>query len=212
MTRSSTRSTRPRLAVFCSGSGTNLQAILDAVRLGHVPATLALVLADTSDAYALTRARRAGIPALAIDRTQYPSREAFERAILSALRAHRIRYIALAGFMRILSPAFVRKYRGRLINIHPALLPAFPGAHAVQDALRAGARRTGVTIHFVDEGVDTGPIIAQRGMPIRPGETAAQVFVRLHRIEHQLYPRALADVLTGRVQWRGGRVVRRADD
>ena len=196
-----------RLAVFCSGRGSNLAAILEAVAGRRVPAQVALVLSDQPRAYALTRARRRRVPTIVVERSAYPTRAAFERAILRALAAHGIDYIALAGFMRILSPAFVRRYRGRILNIHPALLPAFPGAHAVRDALRYGATVTGVTVHVVDEGVDTGPIVLQAALPISPRDTESSLLAKLHRLEHRLYPRALQLLLSGRLIMRGGRIL-----
>lgn len=209
MTRSSRRNLRPRLAVCCSGHGSNLQAILDAARRGALPATVALVLSDQPTAYALTRARRCRVPTAVVERRWFPTRQTFERALLQLLRLHRIDYIALAGFMRILSPAFVRRYRGRMLNVHPALLPAFPGAHAVRDCLRYGAAVTGVTVHLVDEGVDTGPVVAQAAIAIRPHETDASLLQRLHRVEHRLYPATLRLLVSGRLRVRGRRVVHR---
>ena len=204
-----TKNDRPRLAVFCSGHGTNLQALIHAARRGRLRARIALVVSDQPRAYALTRARRYGIPTVVVPRAESPTRAAFERTIRYTLAAHRIRYIALAGFMRILSPAFVRAYRGRILNIHPALLPAFPGAHAVRDTLRAGAKVTGVTVHVVDAGVDTGPIILQETLPIRRGETESALLQRIHRLEHRLYPQALHYLVTGRLRLRGRRVIMR---
>lgn len=203
----SLRRNAPRLAVLCSGRGTNLAAILGAVTHGRLRATVALVLSDQPSAYALVRARRHGIPTAVVERRQYPTRAAFETAVLQALAAQQVRYIALAGFMRVFSPAFVRRYRGRILNIHPALLPAFPGAHAVQDTLRYGATITGVTVHLVDEGVDTGPIVLQEALPVRPRETAAALLTRLHRIEHHLYPRALQLLVSGKLRLRGRKII-----
>lgn len=181
--------------------------MLDAVAQGRLRATVALVLSDEPSAYALVRARRRGIPTAVVERRQYPTREAFEAAMLRALATHRVQYIALAGFMRILSPAFVRRYRHRILNIHPALLPSFPGAHAVRDTLQYGATVTGVTVHLVDAGVDTGPIVLQQALPVHPRDTAATLLAKLHRIEHRLYPRALQLLLSGKLTVRGRRVI-----
>lgn len=194
------------LAVFCSGSGTNLAAIIRAVRRRQIPSAIRLVVSDRAEAYALVRARRAGIPTLSLPPHDFSSQASYERALIRALERARVRYIALAGFMRILSPAFVRRYRWRILNIHPALLPAFPGAHAVRDALAACARVTGVTVHLVDEGVDTGPIVLQETVRVLPRDTEAKLLARLHRVEHRLYPRALRELVEGRLRVDRGRV------
>ena len=206
-----THVTLPSIAVFCSGEGTNLQAILDAVSAKRLRARVALVIADRPEARALTRAAHAGADARCIRPADYPTRVAFERALIRACEAHGARLICLAGFMRILSPVFVRRYRWRILNIHPALLPAFPGAHAVRDALRWGAKVTGVTVHLVDEAVDHGPIVLQEAVPIRPGDTETRLLARVHRVEHQLYPQAIGLMLEDRVRIVGRRaVVRRS--
>jgi phosphoribosylglycinamide formyltransferase-1 len=193
----------PNIAVLCSGSGTNLQAILNAARSGRLPARVALVISDRAKARALTRARRSGAEAVHVDPRRYATRAAFERELIRLCRHYRVRLVCLAGFMRILSPVFVRRYRGCLLNIHPALLPSFPGAHAIRDALAWGAKVTGVTVHFVDEEVDHGPILLQEAVRIEPGDTAARLLRRVHRVEHRLYPRAIRLVLEGRVRVRG---------
>ena len=196
----------PAIAVFCSGQGTNLQAILDATRHGRLRAQVAIVVADHPNVRALTRARRAGVPALSLNPKHYATRAGFERALIRVLTRHRVRLVCLAGFMRILSPVFVRRHRARIVNIHPALLPAFPGAHAVRDALAWGAKVTGVTVHFVDEHVDHGPIILQEAVTIRPRDTEAVLLARIHRVEHRLYPKAIGLVLAGRTRMVGRRV------
>ena len=204
--RSATR-TPPAIAVFCSGEGTNLQAILDAVRAGRLRARVALVISDRSKAKALARARRAGVEARYLDPKPYPSRAAYERALIALCDARRIRLVCLAGFMRILSPAFVRHYRRRILNIHPALLPAFHGAQAIRDVLAWGAKVTGVTVHFVDEQVDHGPILLQEAVPIHPDDTEETLLARLHKAEHRLYPEAIRLVLEGRVRLSGRTVL-----
>ena len=200
-------SSLPAIAVLCSGEGTNLQAILDATRKGRLRAQVAIVVADHPNARALSRARRAGVPALYLNPKSHTTRASFEHALTRLLRQHRVQLICLAGFMRILSPVFVRRFRHRMLNIHPALLPAFPGAHAVRDALAWGAKVTGVTVHFVDEHVDHGPIILQEAVPIRPRDTVASLLSRIHRVEHRLYPRAIGLVLAGRAKIAGRQVV-----
>lgn len=197
----------PAIAVFCSGQGTNLQAILDASRAGRLRARVALVVSDRRDARALVRARRVGVVARYVNPTAYPTRASYERELIRLCEVHRIRVVCLAGFMRILSPVFVKHFRHRILNIHPALLPAFPGSHAIRDALAWGAKVTGVTVHLVDEQVDHGPIILQEAVAIRPDDTAARLLARVHRVEYQLYPRAIQLVLDGRLRLAGRTVV-----
>jgi phosphoribosylglycinamide formyltransferase-1 len=202
----------PAIAVFCSGQGTNLQAMLDATRRGALRARVALVVADRPNALALARARRAGVEARYVNPQAHASRAAYEQALIRLCQAHRVRLICLAGFMRVLSPLFVRRFRHRLLNVHPALLPAFPGAHAIRDALAWGVKVTGVTVHLVDEQVDHGPIILQEAVPVRPGDTSARLLARVHRIEHRLYPQAIALMLSGRCRIVGRRVSKKVSD
>ena len=199
----------PNISVFCSGQGTNLQAILDAVRRGRLRARVALVVSDRPKAKALARAVRAGAETVYVNPRDYSTRGAYERALIRLCEARGVRMVCLAGFMRILSPVFVRRYRHRILNVHPALLPAFPGASAVRDALAWGAKVTGVTVHLVDEEVDHGPILLQEAVPIRPGDTAARLLARVHRVERRLYPQAIQLLLADRLRVRGRRVVRR---
>ena len=194
---------RRNIGVLCSGNGTNLQAIIDAIRRGWLRARIAVVISDRADARALIRARRAKIPAQLIDPRLFPNRAAYDRALIRALEAAHVRVVCLAGFMRLLSPAFVRRFSPRILNIHPALLPAFPGAHAIRDALAWGAKVTGVTVHLVDKKMDHGPILLQEAVPIRPRKSADRVLARVHHIEHRLYPKAIQCVLDGRVRMRG---------
>ena len=196
----------PAIAVLCSGRGTNLQAMLDATRKGRLRARVVLVVTDQPTAGALARARRAGIDAQFLDPKAYPTHAEYERALIALIDAHHVRLVCLAGFMRILSPLFVQHFRSRILNIHPALLPAFPGAHAVRDALAWGAKVTGVTIHFLDEQVDHGPIILQKPVVIQRGDTEARLLARVHRTEHRLYPRAIQYVLEGRCRITGRNV------
>lgn len=206
-----------RLAVFASGFGSNLQAIINAcppassrgrwaAQRKRIPVEVALVISDRAEAYALKRARRARIPALAILPNHFPSKKAFEAEITRQLTAHRITLIALAGFMRILSKPFVRRYRHRILNIHPALLPAFKGAHAIRDAHTCGVKVTGVTVHFVTEDVDAGPIILQEAVQVDERDTQKTLEAKIHRVEHQLYPEAIRLVATGRTRLVGRRV------
>lgn len=197
---------RRSIAVCCSGQGTNLQAILDAIRRGRLSARIARVISDNPRAFALVRAHRAKIPSVVIDPRRFRTREAFDRALARVLDSAGVRWIVLAGFMRILSPRFVRRYRHRILNIHPALLPAFPGCHGVRDALRYGVQVTGVTVHFVDERVDHGPILLQEPVAIRPDDTEESLLKRVHRVEHRIYPKAIQRVLDGKVKVVGRRV------
>ena len=185
--------------VLVSGNGTNLQAILDAVSAGSLAARVACVISNRADAMALERASRAGVPALAIRHQTFESREAFDRAIVAALREHGVDWVVLAGFMRVLTPELLRAFPGRVVNIHPSLLPAFPGVNAQRQAFEHGVKVTGCTVHFVDEGVDSGPIIAQRAVEIRPSDTVATLSERIHVAEHELFVNVLRDIADGRL-------------
>jgi phosphoribosylglycinamide formyltransferase 1 len=188
------------LGVLVSGSGSNLQAILQAIEGGRLDARVRLVFSNRPEAFALERAKSAGVPALSFSHHSYASREAFDSALSEALRAHGAEWIVLAGFMRLLSPGFLRVFKGRVLNVHPALLPAFPGTHAIRDALAHGVKVTGCTVHWVDEGVDSGPIVAQRALSIRDDDTEQSLAERLHAVEHELYVQVLADLAAGRVR------------
>jgi phosphoribosylglycinamide formyltransferase-1 len=193
-----------RVAVLASGEGTNLQALLDDPGVGP---RVALVVSDRPGARALERARRAGVRAELLDPAAFPDREAHERALLELLAGADVSHVVLAGYMRVLGPAVVEAYRGRMLNIHPSLLPSFPGAHAVRDALAWGVKVTGVTVHLVDEEVDHGPIVLQEAVPVLEGDDEASLHARLHEVEHRLYPAAVRALLEGRLEVRG-RVVR----
>lgn len=194
---------KTRLAVFVSGSGTNLQAIIDA-KIQNVE--IAVVVSNNPGAYALDRAKRHGIPVEVVDHRNYPLREEFEREILTRLEPYNIDLIALAGFMRILSPLFIRLYKNRIINLHPALLPSFPGTHAAKQALDYGVKFTGCTVHFVDEGVDTGPIIIQAVVPIYDTDTEDSLLERIHKEEYRIYPEAIRLFAEGKLKIEGRRV------
>ncbi len=168
---------------------------------------MAIVISDRPDARALERAKRAGVEACCINPKQFSTRAEYERALIGLLETRGVRYVCLAGFMRLLSPVFVEHYPNRILNVHPALLPAFPGAHAVRDALRWGAKMTGVTVHLVDAEVDHGPILLQEAVPIRAKETEASVLARIHRVEHRLYPAAVRMMLQGKVRVAGRKVI-----
>ena len=194
-------------AVFVSGRGTNLQAIIDAHRVGKIAAAPKLVVSDKQDAYALTRAREAGIATVFIDPKLHRGRENFDKEAVGRLKAEGIDFVVLAGFMRILSGYFIREYRDRILNIHPALLPDFKGARAIADAHRAGVDVTGVTVHFVVEEVDSGPVILQEKVPVRPGESLESLEERIHAVEHRLYPKAIDLFARGKLKLERGKVV-----
>jgi phosphoribosylglycinamide formyltransferase-1 len=180
--------TRPAFAVFASGAGSNLQRFIEETQGGTFPATLALVVSDRPGCPALERARAADIATFAFAPNAYAAKADYERAILAALRARGVTWIVLAGYMRLIGPTLLEPYRDHILNVHPSLLPAFPGKDAIGQALRAGARVTGVTVHLVDEGIDTGPALAQAEVPILPGDTAETLAARIHVVEHRLYP------------------------
>ena len=195
-----------RVAVFVSGSGSNLQAIIDAA----IPSIeIALVFSNNPDAYALKRAENHGIPTLVINHRDFKSREEFEGEILKHLEPLGIELIVLAGFMRILSPVLVRAYANRMINLHPALLPSFPGIHAARQAIEAGVKFTGCTVHFVDEGVDSGPIILQAVVPVEDGDDEDSLLQKIHAEEHRIYPEAIRLISEGRIKIEGKRVLRK---
>ena len=193
------------LGVLVSGNGTNLQAILDAIGQGRLDAAVRVVISNQPTANALNRARAAGVPALSIPHREFSSREAFDAAVVAALRARGVEWVVLAGFMRLLTPGFLQAFPDRVLNIHPSLLPAFPGTHAIKDALDYGVRVTGCTVHLVDDGVDTGPILAQRAVPVLEADDESSLAERLHRAEHELYLEVLADLAAGRLRTESNR-------
>jgi phosphoribosylglycinamide formyltransferase-1 len=195
-----------RLGVLASGGGSNLQSIIDRCTDGSLAAEIALVLSNQPAAGALDRARRAGIATGCIDHRDFSDRNDFDRAMVAALKAARIDLVVLAGFMRIITPTFIEAFPGRIMNIHPALLPAFPGLHVQRQALAYGARFAGCTVHFVDGGVDTGPIIIQAVVPIRDDDTEDILAARILEQEHLLYPRAIQLFAQGRLHLDGHRV------
>lgn len=188
-----------KLGILISGEGTNLQAIIDQIREEKLRAEIALVISNQETAYGLVRARKAGI-ATAVVRHQDYSREAFEEAMIQRLEAKGVELVVLAGFMRILTKKFVDHFQGRIMNIHPALLPSFPGTGAIEKAWASGTQVTGVTVHFVDPGVDTGPILLQREVPIREGESLESLTQRIHEVEHELYPEAIRLYTEGKLK------------
>lgn len=195
------------VGVLASGSGTNLASLLAASRDGRLAARIAVVVCNVPGAKALSRAEEAGIPAVLVDHRDFSDRAAFEAEVQRQLEAHGVRLLVLAGFMRILSPDFVRRWHGRLLNVHPSLLPSFPGMHGVRQALAAGVRFTGCTVHLVDEGTDTGPIVAQAAVPILPGDDEAALHARVQKEEHRLLPWVVGLFASGKARLEGERVV-----
>jgi phosphoribosylglycinamide formyltransferase-1 len=187
-----------RLAILLSGRGSNFESIADAARTGGIPdAEIVAVISDMPEARGLARARDRRLPAYAVDRRKFATRSEHEAQILRLLEEARADLVCLAGYMRVLSPGFVARFRGRILNIHPSLLPKFPGLHAQRQALEAGETVSGCTVHFVNEGVDAGPVVLQRAVPVLPGDTEESLSERILAEEHRAYPEAIALVLSG---------------
>ncbi len=197
-------SSRKRTAVLISGRGTNLAALIEAARAPDYPAQIALVISNRADAEGLQRAEAAGVPARVISHKAFESREAFDAEIDTALRAAEIDLVCEAGFMRIHSEGFVKAWEGRMLNIHPSLLPAFPGIRVHEQVLAAGAAESGCTVHFLIPELDSGPIIAQARVPVLPGDTVETLAARVQAEEHRIYPEALRLVAEGRVRLEDG--------
>lgn len=199
---------RARTAILISGRGSNMAALLVAARDPAYPAEIVLVLSNRADAAGLARAAEAGVPAAVVESRGFRGdRAGFEAAMGAALAAHRVELLALAGFMRVLTPGFVEQWSGRLVNIHPSLLPAFPGLETHERAIAAGVRLHGCSVHLVSAGVDEGPILAQAAVPVLPGDTPAALAARVLEQEHRIYPAALAWLAAGRVRLEGGRAL-----
>lgn len=190
-------SPRKRVAVLVSGRGSNMTALIEAAKAPDYPARIALVLSNRPEAGALEKARAEGIAAESVDHKAFPDRESFERAVQERLEAHDIEIVCLAGFMRILTPGFVEAWRGRMLNVHPSLLPAFRGTDTHRRALEAGVSEHGCTVHFVTPELDAGPTILQARIPVLPGDDEASLAARVLVEEHAIYPRALAIVARG---------------
>jgi phosphoribosylglycinamide formyltransferase-1 len=195
------------VGVLVSGRGSNLQALLDACAAPGFPARITIVISDREHAPALERARAAGVEALWINPKDFPDREAFDRALVRELEARKVGLVCSAGFMRILSPVYVRAFAGRALNIHPSLLPAFPGLHAQRQALDHGVKLAGATVHFVDDALDGGPIVLQASVPVEPDDTEATLSARILVEEHRLYPAAVRLFAEGRLEIVGRRVI-----
>ena len=196
-----------RFAVFISGNGSNLQAIIDAIKAGEVKnAELALVVSSNQKAYGLRRAEAAGVKTVVFDPTTYTNRQSVDRDIVIRLAQEKIDFIVLAGYMRILTPYFVKKYHRKILNIHPSLLPSFKGVAGIKDALTYGCKVTGVTVHFVDEKMDHGPIILQDTLKVADHDSLSMLEEKVHKLEHKLYPKAIGLFAEGRLKIRGRKV------
>lgn len=196
-----------RVAVFASGSGTNLQAIIDA---DIQTIEIAVVFTNNPDAYAIERAKKHNIPVEIIDHKNYKTREEYEKHIIEVLDPYKLNLIVLAGFMRIFSTVFVRAYKNKIVNIHPALLPSFPGINAGRQALEYGVKYTGVTVHFVDERVDAGPIILQSVVEIEDEDTEDTLLQKIHEVEHRIYSKAIEFISSGEIEIIGRRVIKKS--
>ncbi|MGG5316041.1 phosphoribosylglycinamide formyltransferase [Enterococcus sp. AZ072] len=184
-----------RLAVLASGNGSNFEAIIQAVEVGEILAEIVLLFADHHDAYVLKRAKDHNIPYVSFELKEFEDKQTYEAALLELLADHEIELIVLAGYMRIIGKSLLQAYANRIINLHPALLPNFPGLHGIRDAYDAKVSETGVTVHYIDSGVDTGPIIAQEAVKIESSDTLEQLEEKIHQVEHQLYPRVIAEIV-----------------
>lgn len=187
------------IAVFASGNGSNFEALVHDSRRRSWPLPIRLLITDQTDCGALERAQRLKVPAFSFDPKQYASKEEYERAILSLLQEQEIKWIALAGYMRIIGPTLLQAYPWRIVNVHPSLLPAFPGKDAVGQALKYGVKWTGATVHFVDKGIDTGPIIAQKPVLVHEGDDRTTLTKRIQFLEHNLYPATLRQLIMGKI-------------
>jgi len=196
-----------RLGILISGSGTNLENIAVAIEEHGLPAHIAVVISDVEDAFGLMRARKHGIDAVFVDWDSFPDRAAYDRELIRILEGNEVDLVVLAGYMRLVGTGFVEAFRNRIMNIHPALLPSFPGTSGVSDALAYGVKVSGVTVHFVDEGLDTGPIILQDAVPVLPEDDEDTLHQRIHGVEYRLYPQAIRYFCEGRLRVEG-RLVR----
>ncbi len=195
-----------KVGVLISGRGSNLQALIDAQHEGELGGEIAVVFSNVDSAAGLQRARRAGIPVVVRDH-HGRRREEFDAELAQLLEAHGVELVCLAGYMRLLSAAFIRRFAGRILNVHPALLPSFPGLHAQRQALEYGVKVSGATVHLVDEGLDSGPIVLQEAVAVRAGDSEATLSARILEAEHRIYPRAVRALLEGRCTVEGRRVL-----
>ncbi len=194
------------IGVLASGRGTNLQAIIEAVEEGRIEGEISIVVSDNSDAYALKRAKQHNIETQYIDFRSFKNRKDYDKKVVECLKEKKIDLVALAGYMRILSPFFINAYKNKIMNIHPALLPSFPGLHAQKQAVEHGVKVSGCSVHFVDEGLDSGPIILQKAVEVKDDDTEESLAERILKEEHQIYPRAIQLFSEGRLVIKGRKV------
>ncbi len=195
------------IGVLVSGSGSNLQSIIDHIEKGQLSARIHVVVSNNPDAFALSRAEKHGIPAVVIGHQDFPDRERFDRKMIEVLQSYRVDLVVMAGFMRLLTPLFLKTFPLKIMNIHPALLPSFPGLHVQQKAVDYGVRFSGCTVHFADEGVDTGPIIIQAVVPVYCSDTANILAARILKEEHRIYPQAIQLYAEGKLKVVGRKVL-----
>jgi phosphoribosylglycinamide formyltransferase-1 len=198
-----------KLGILLSGRGSNFEAIARNVQAGKIPAEIGVVISNKEEAGGLATARQMGLKAVCIP-SKGKEREAFEQELVAALREHEVDLVCLAGFMRVLTPYFIREFRGRILNIHPALLPSFPGVEAQKQALDYGVKWTGCTVHFVDEGVDTGPVVCQAAVPVLDEDTPETLAARILKEEHRIYTEAICLVVGEKIRIEGRRVLKKA--
>ena len=206
-----TENSTVKLGVLISGTGSNLQAIIDAILCGDLKAEIRLVISNRPDAQGLERARRHRIETMVLEHRTFPSREDFDRAVLAALRDHSVELVALAGFMRLLSPVMLDAFSGRIMNIHNSLLPSFPGIHGPKDAIEYGVKIAGCTVFFVTPGVDVDPVIVQAAVPVLPGDDEQLLAARILQQEHRIFPHAISLFQQGRLEIQGRRVIVKGD-
>lgn len=196
-----------RIAIFASGGGSNFQSIADTVRSGELDVKIELLVCDRPEALVVQRAKQAEVPVFAFQPKAYESREVYEREIVQELRARKVDLIVMAGYMRLITSELVEPFYGQIINVHPSLLPAFPGINSVKQAYDYGVKITGITVHFVDGGLDSGPVIAQRSLDILTGESLEELTSRMHALEHELYPKVISWFRNERVSLDGRKVI-----
>lgn len=195
-----------KLGVLISGNGSNLQSIIDNIENGSLKAVIKIIISDNPDAYGLTRAKNHGIPCVVLKKSDFKNKEEFDARLISTLKDSGVDLVVLAGFMRIISKTLLQAFPGRVMNIHPALLPSFPGLHGQRQAVEYGVKISGCTVHFVDEGVDTGPIIIQSAVPVLDDDTEETLAARILKEEHKIYPRAIQLFADGRLEAIGRKV------
>ncbi len=195
-----------KLGILASGRGSNLQSIMDSAAAGRINAEVAVVISDQEDAFALERARKAGIPAVYVNPRKFVARDDYEKAVLKQLKEHGVALVCLAGYMKLVGRILLEAYPNRIMNIHPALLPAFPGLHGQEQAWKYGVKFSGCTVHFVDEGMDTGPVILQAVVPVYDNDTADILAARILEQEHRIYPEAIGLFAEGQLEVNGRKV------